>query len=59
MQVAQSMKSHAPLVEKAAGIFINRLCHAKEVSGDTPLIIKEVCVYIDTPSHGVLLFLVS
>ncbi len=53
------MKSHAPLVEKAAGIFINRLCHAKEVSGDTPLIIKEVCVYIDTPSHGVLLFLVS
>lgn len=32
IQAAQSTKSHAPLVERAGGIFRNRLCHAKVVS---------------------------
>ncbi len=32
IQGAQSKKDHAPLVDKAKGIFKNRLCHMKEVS---------------------------
>ena len=31
IQGSQSRRDHTPLVEKAKGIFSNRLCHMKEV----------------------------
>lgn len=57
VHASQSTKSHAPLVDRAAGIFINRLCHAKVVSQhfltcpETTFLC--VCVCVQYPKVGV------